>query len=126
MLVQKMIIQAAVKLLSKQFKLDKILKYVEEPNELDDEVARLRSRIELLEAITPDSPVARFIEKKGEGVHHLAFEVDGIDQALEALRKDGYQLIDETPRTGAGGTRVAFVHPRSTKGVLIELCEKNQ
>ena len=84
------------------------------------------TELELLEAITPESPVARFIEKKGEGVHHLAFEVDGIDQALEALRKDGYQLIDETPRKGAGGTRVAFVHPRSTKGVLIELCEKNQ
>lgn len=82
------------------------------------------TQVELLEATDPESPVARFIEKRGEGVHHVAFEVDDVEQALGVLRERGFRLIDETPRTGAGGARVAFVHPRSTHGVLIELCEK--
>ena len=82
------------------------------------------TQVELLEATDPESPVARFIEKRGEGVHHVAFEVDDVDEALEILREQGFRLIDETPRAGAGGARVAFVHPRTTNGVLIELCEK--
>ena len=83
------------------------------------------TQVELLEATDPESPVARFIEKRGEGVHHVAFEVDDVDEALEILREQGFRLIDETPRAGAGGARVAFVHPRTTNGVLIELCEKD-
>lgn len=82
------------------------------------------TRVELLAATDPESPVARFIEKRGEGVHHVAFEVDDVEKTLKILRDRGYRLIDETPRTGAGGARIAFVHPRSTNGVLIELCEK--
>ena len=82
------------------------------------------TQVELLEATDPESPVARFIEQRGEGVHHVAFEVDDVEETLKVLRGRGYRLIDETPRTGAGGTRIAFVHPRSANGVLIELCEK--
>ncbi len=82
------------------------------------------TEVELLEATDPQSPVARFIEKRGEGIHHVAFEVDDVGETLEILRERGFRLIDENPRTGAGGVRVAFVHPRSAHGVLIELCEK--
>ena len=82
------------------------------------------TELELLEATDPASPVARFIEKRGEGIHHIALEVDDVAKTLKNLRDHGYRLIDEEPRTGAGGVRVAFVHPRSTNGVLIELCEK--
>lgn len=82
------------------------------------------TELELLEATDPESPVARFIEKRGEGIHHIALEVDDVAETLRTLRDCGYRLIDEEPRIGAGGVRVAFVHPRSTSGVLIELCEK--
>lgn len=82
------------------------------------------TEIELLEATSPDSPIARFIQKHGEGIHHLAFEVDDLDAALAAVRQGGFRLIDDQPRPGAGGTRVAFLHPKSTNGVLIELCER--
>lgn len=82
------------------------------------------TELELLEATDPDSPVARFIEKRGEGIHHIALEVDDVAETLKTLRGRGYRLIDDEPRIGAGGVRVAFVHPRSTSGVLIELCEK--
>jgi len=82
--------------------------------------------IELLEATSADSSVAKFIEKHGEGLHHIAIRVDDIDAALAELKAKGIQLIDETPRNGAGGTRIAFVHPRATHGVLLELCERKQ
>ena len=82
------------------------------------------TELELLEATDPESPVARFIEQRGEGIHHIALEVDDVAETLKTLRGRGYRLIDEEPRIGAGGVRVAFVHPRSTNGVLIELCEK--
>jgi methylmalonyl-CoA/ethylmalonyl-CoA epimerase len=82
------------------------------------------TEVELLEATSPDGPVAKFIEKKGEGVHHIAFRVDDIDAALEELKAQGVQLIDQTPRQGAGGARIAFLHPKSTHGVLVELCER--
>ena len=81
------------------------------------------SEIELLESTTPDGVLARFIEKRGEGVHHIAFTVDDCGATLAALRAAGVETLDETPRLGAGGTRVAFVHPRSAGGVLIELVE---
>jgi methylmalonyl-CoA epimerase len=81
------------------------------------------TEVELLEPTHPDSPVARFLEKRGEGIHHIAFEVEDIEQAMKAMRDQGFRLIDEQPRPGAGGVRVAFLHPKSTGGVLIELCE---
>lgn len=81
------------------------------------------SAIELLEATEPDSPVARFIEKRGEGIHHISIEVDNLKELLSTLRKQGIRLIDEKPRIGAHGQRIAFVHPRSTGGVLVELCQ---
>ncbi|MCX6097454.1 MAG: methylmalonyl-CoA epimerase [Caldiserica bacterium] len=84
------------------------------------------TEIELLEPTSPDSSVAKFIEKRGEGLHHIAIRVDDIEAALVELKAKGIQLIDETPRDGAGGTRIAFVHPKSTHGVLLELCERKQ
>lgn len=85
------------------------------------------SKIELLEATNSDSPIAKFIEKKGEGIHHLAFEVADIDAEIARLQGEGFQLINELPKSGADNKRIAFLHPRSTNGVLIELCqEKNQ
>jgi methylmalonyl-CoA/ethylmalonyl-CoA epimerase len=81
------------------------------------------SRIELLEPTSPDSPVARFMEKNGEGIHHIAYEVDDLEAALDQLRRENIRLIDETPRCGAHGTRIAFLHPKATGGVLTELCQ---
>jgi len=82
------------------------------------------SELELLESTTDDGPIARFIEKNGEGVQHIALRVDDIDAALAELKEKGVRLIDETPRYGAGGARIAFLHPKSTHGVLVELCER--
>jgi len=84
------------------------------------------SRIELLESTDPDSPIAKFIEKRGEGIHHIALEVDHIEDALKKLKERGVQLIDEKPRIGAHKMKIAFLHPKSTKGVLLELCEKQE
>ncbi len=81
------------------------------------------SEIELLESTTPDGVLARFIEKRGEGIHHIALTVDDCAATLAALRTAGVQTLDEIPRPGAGGTRVAFIHPKATGGVLIELVE---
>ena len=81
------------------------------------------SRIELLEATAPDSPVAKFLEKNGEGIHHIAYEVADLEAALQALAEQGVRLIDQTPRQGAHNTRIAFVHPKASGGVLTELCE---
>lgn len=82
------------------------------------------TRIELLEPTGPDSPVARFLDKRGEGLHHLCFEVDSLEVALDPARVGGLELLPGYPRAGAGGERVAFFHPRSTGGVLIELRER--
>lgn len=84
------------------------------------------THVELLEATSPDSAVAKYIEKKGEGIQHIAFRVENIEESLEELKAGGIQLIDEKPRRGAGGAKVAFLHPKSTFGVLIELCEKDE
>jgi methylmalonyl-CoA/ethylmalonyl-CoA epimerase len=81
------------------------------------------SMVELVQPTRPDSPVGRFLERHGEGVHHVAFEVDDLEAALRELRKNGVEIIDEEPRIGAGGTRMAFVHPKSAFGVLTELVE---
>lgn len=81
-------------------------------------------KIELLEATAADSPIAKFIEKKGQGVHHIAFAVDNVDKALEDVEKAGVRLIDKTSRKGAEGLDIGFLHPKSTLGVLTELCSK--
>jgi len=81
------------------------------------------SEIELVQPVTSDSGVAKFLQKRGEGIHHLCLEVDDIEEALAKLREKGLQLIDEMPRTGPEGERFAFIHPKSTHGVLIELYE---
>jgi methylmalonyl-CoA epimerase len=79
--------------------------------------------VELLEAADPGSPIARFVEKRGAGIHHICFSVDDLDGILARCREAGIQLIDEVPRIGAEGKRIAFLHPRSTGGVLIELSD---
>lgn len=83
------------------------------------------SEIEVLEATAPESAVAKFIESRGEGVQHIALRVDNLEQALAELREKGVRLIDEKPRYGAGGTKIAFLHPKSTGGVLLELVERS-
>jgi len=83
-------------------------------------------RLELLEPTSPDSTVARFIEKRGEGLHHLAFAVGDLQRRLDALKASGVRLIDESPRTGARGMRIAFLHPAGTGGVLTELCQPGE
>ncbi len=81
------------------------------------------SKIELVQPTRPDSPVGKFLAKRGEGVHHVAYEVDDLEEALEELKESGVELIDEEPRIGVGGTRMAFVHPKGVHGVLTELVE---
>jgi len=81
------------------------------------------SEVELLEATSPDSPIAKQIEKKGAGMHHVALSVDNIEQAIRELKDKGIRLIDEKPRIGAGGKKIAFLHPKATGGILVELCE---
>ncbi len=82
------------------------------------------SELELLESTEPDGPIARFIEKNGPGIQHIAIRVDDIDKALEELKEKGVRLIDQTPRYGAGGARIAFVHPKATGGLLLELTQR--
>jgi len=82
------------------------------------------SEIELLEATSPESPIAKFIEKKGEGIHHLAIRVDDLEKALAELKDKGVRLIDEQPRRGAGGAMIAFLHPKATGGILLELSQR--
>jgi methylmalonyl-CoA/ethylmalonyl-CoA epimerase len=82
------------------------------------------SRVELLEPTSDDSPIAKFLEKRGPGIHHIAVRVNDIHAALARLKEQGARLIDERPRTGAGGSLIAFVHPSATNGVLLELVEQ--
>jgi methylmalonyl-CoA/ethylmalonyl-CoA epimerase len=82
------------------------------------------ARIELLEPLGSDSPVAKFLESRGEGIHHVAVRVDDVEATLEELKKKGVVLIDDKPQMGAEGAKIAFVHPKSTKGVLLELVMK--
>ena len=82
------------------------------------------TRIELLEPTESESPVAKFIEKRGEGIHHIALKVRNIEAVLEELKEKGLTLVDEKPRVGVGKAKIAFIHPKSTRSVLIELCEK--
>jgi len=82
------------------------------------------SKIELLEGTSPDSPISKFIDKRGEGVHHIAFEVDDIEEEIARLTKEGFQMIHENPKDGADNKLIAFLHPKSSNGVLIELCQE--
>jgi len=103
---------------------------VEEIEEVPDQKVRTaiihigESRIELLEPTAEDSPIAKFIAKRGEGIHHIALGVTNIEEHLRELKEKGYRLIDEEPRIGAGGAKIAFVHPKAVTGVLLELCER--
>lgn len=99
---------------------------IEEVAEQKVRVAMLavgESKIELLEPTSEDSPVARFIDKNGPGIHHIAYEVEDIEAGITSLLDAGARMIDEKPRNGAHGTRIAFVHPKSSHGVLTELCQ---
>ena len=82
------------------------------------------SEVELLESTAPDGPIAKYMEKKGAGIQHIAFRVADIEAALAELKEKGVRLIDEKPRMGAGGAKIAFLHPKATGGVLVELCER--
>ncbi len=82
------------------------------------------SEVELLEATSEDSPVAKFIEKNGEGIQHIAYRVDDVEAAIAKMKELGMRMIDEKPRYGAGGAKIAFCHPKSTGGVLVELCQR--
>ncbi len=81
------------------------------------------AKIELLEPTSDDSPIAKFIEKNGSGIHHIAYQVEDIESTIATLKQQGARMIDEIPRNGAHGTRIAFVHPKSSNGVLTELCQ---
>jgi methylmalonyl-CoA/ethylmalonyl-CoA epimerase len=83
------------------------------------------SEVELLESTHEDGPVAKFIEARGEGIQHIAFRVENIEEALAELKAKGVRLIDQKPRKGAGGAKIAFIHPKETNGVLVELCERD-
>jgi len=82
------------------------------------------NKIEFLEAITEESPIVKFIEKKGEGIHHIAFEVTDINAEIKRLKAEGFQVLSETPKKGADNKLVVFLHPKNTNGVLIELCQE--
>ena len=84
------------------------------------------NKIELLEATTADSPIAKFLEKKGEGIHHIAFDVEDIFAEIERLKSEGFILINDVPKKGADNKLVAFLHPKGTNGVLVELCQENK
>jgi len=84
------------------------------------------TRIEFLEGRSPESPITKFIEKKGEGIHHICFEVDNLQKTLLKLQKAGIDLIDKSPKIGAHNKKVAFIHPKSTNGILTELTEKDK
>jgi methylmalonyl-CoA/ethylmalonyl-CoA epimerase len=82
------------------------------------------TKIELISPLSPESAVTKFLQKRGEGLHHIAFKVDKIEEALNTLKREGIRLVDEQPRLGVEGAKVAFLHPKSLKNVLIELCQK--
>jgi methylmalonyl-CoA/ethylmalonyl-CoA epimerase len=118
-------LEESVRIFSKLLQIDKV--ETEQVNDQKVRVAFFRvgdSSIELTEATDPGSPIAQFIERRGEGIHHLSFEVDDIEAELARLKAAGFDLVDEKPRKGAGGYRIAFLHPKSTNGVLIEISEK--
>ncbi|MEN1760911.1 methylmalonyl-CoA epimerase [Anoxynatronum sibiricum] len=118
--------------------LDETLKFYEEvlgmtctgKEEVADQKVRVAflpvgdSEVELLESTDPEGPIAKYIDKKGEGIQHIAFRVDNIEEAIANMKEKGIRMIDESPRYGAGGAKIAFCHPKSTGGVLVELSER--
>lgn len=84
------------------------------------------TKIELLESSSETSAIGKFIEKKGEGIHHIAFAVDNIDEEMKRLKTEGFELINQTPKDGADNKRICFLHPKSTNGVLVEICEEKK
>lgn len=84
------------------------------------------TKIELLEATNENSAIAKFIEKKGEGIHHIAYEVDNLDEEMARLKQEGFELINQSPKDGADNKRICFLHPKTTNGVLVELCEEKK
>jgi len=119
-------LDAAIPLYSKLFPQEKV--EIEEVPDQGVRVAFFRTgecSVELTEATSDTSPIGKFIGKRGEGVHHLSFEVPDLGAELRRLADEGFRLIDEKPRRGAGGALIAFLHPSSTNGVLIELCQKH-
>jgi methylmalonyl-CoA epimerase len=105
------------------------LSHIEEVPEQKVRVAMLQAgetTIELLEPTSPDSPIQRFIDKRGEGLHHLTLQTDNLAERLKELKDANVSLIDEQPRVGTGGASIAFLHPKSTHGVLVELCEPDR
>jgi methylmalonyl-CoA/ethylmalonyl-CoA epimerase len=124
----------AVKSLTEAIKVyeDAIGLKVDAYDQVDDQGVRVamlnlgESRIELLEPTGPDSPIERFMNKRGEGIHHIAVTVENIEKALEHLKASGVRLIDNAPRRGAHNTRIAFIHPSSTHGVLLELVQHDE
>lgn len=106
-----------------------LLEKVEEVSSEQVKVAFLKigeTRIELIEPLSGSSPIAKFIDKKGEGMHHIAFEVDNLENRLSKMKTEGIKLINDVPKEGANNSQIAFVHPKSTHGVLVELCEEEQ
>jgi methylmalonyl-CoA/ethylmalonyl-CoA epimerase len=115
----------SVDLFSRLLQIDEVEHEVVQSQRVNLAFFRLgEASIELTASTDPESPIAKFIGKRGEGVHHLSFEVDDIEAELARLRSDGFQLIDEKPRAGAGGHLIAFLHPKSTNGVLVEICQR--
>jgi methylmalonyl-CoA/ethylmalonyl-CoA epimerase len=84
------------------------------------------TKIELLEATKPDSAIAKFIEKKGEGIHHIAYDVEDIYAEMERLKKEGFEIINDKPKEGADNKLICFLHPKSTNGILVELCQERK
>ncbi len=117
---------------AKQFYEDILGLQVTEIEEVPDQKVRVAflptgdSEVELLESTDPEGPVAKFIETRGEGMQHIAFRVDNIEEALAELKAKNVRLIDQQPRYGAGGAKIAFVHPKNSFGVLVELCERGE
>jgi methylmalonyl-CoA/ethylmalonyl-CoA epimerase len=103
---------------------DPISEQIEEQKVVTEIFDTDKGKIELLEATSPESPIAKFIVKRGQGIHHICLHVENINQAIEELNEAGIELIDQTPRVGTEGYLIAFIHPRSTGGVLVELAEK--
>ncbi len=103
---------------------------IEETEEIPEQKVRVGfipirdSEVELLESTEPGGPVARYIDARGEGVQHIAFRVEDLDEAIKELKEKGVRMIDQEPRKGAGGARIAFIHPKETRGILVELCER--
>lgn len=110
--------------LKRQYGADPLSREVVASQEVEEAMVPVGgSNVQILQPLSPDSPVARFLEKRGEGMHHIAFAVPDIEIALEHLRETGTRLIDEEPRVGGGGRRIAFVHPSAFAGTLVELVE---